>query len=525
MASCNVVPITRQSGLVDQHGNPYRAGGFDLKGTNPLYDAAGNSRRTRGWNPGLTGPNSALIYAADTIRARCRDMIRKNPWAVSAVLSSVSNVVGSGIKPQSQAPGEYAKQIQDLWNDSYPELDAAARCDFYGLQSLAWRSTLEGGESIIRLRPRLPQDRLAVPIQCQVLEAEHMPEFYNMQLAPNPAQQAIGQEGNVVRAGVEFDQVGRRVAYWLYREHPGDRALFLSDNLIPVRVPAFVNGVANVIHMYPVLRPGQMRGLPWLTPVLARLYEIDQCEDAELVKRKVQNLFCAFLRKQSPEDSTAGENTQTNREATVDLHMEPGIFEVLLPGEDITFADPKGEATSAETFIRVALRAIAAGLGLTYEQLTGDMTGVNYSSARVALLEFRRLCEQFQRQVMIFQFCQPFFNAWLDAAVIGGALTLPGYAQNPRPYRRVEWTPPKWDWVSPKDDIAAVRATLEACLTSPQRAISEMGDDMADVYREIGEAKKAAEKEGISPIYGTVRITETIAESPDSQPTEPKQEG
>jgi len=513
MAAHNMVPI-RTSAIVDQHGRPM-ASGFDLAGTNPLWDAAGNGRRMRGWNPGLTGPNSALIYAADTIRARCRDMIRKNPWAGSAVNSSVANVVGNGIKPQSHAPGEYKQKIQDLWNDSVGELDSAARCDFYGLQSLIWKSAQEGGECIIRMRPRLASDRLAVPIQAQVLEAEHLPEFYNMQM-PN---------GDVVRAGIEFDQLGRRVAYWLYREHPGDRALFLSDNLIPIQVPAFLNGVPNVIHVYPVLRPGQMRGMPWLTPVLARLYEIDQCEDAEIVKRKVQNMFCAFVRKNSPEDSVAGENTENNREATVELELGPGLMEVLLPGEDVVFAEPKGDVGAAEIFIRVCLRAIAAGLGLTYEQLTGDMTGVNYSSARVALLEFRRLCEQYQRQVMIFQFCQPFFNAWLDAAVIGGSIALPGYAQNPRPYRKVEWHPPRWDWVSPKDDIAAERAAVEACFKSRARVINEMGDDEEQVDAEIGRDHERERRLGINPVYGAVRITETIAEPPGAAPTEPVQYG
>lgn len=513
MAASNIIPIRRQSVLLDQHGRPFRAGGFDASGSSPLFDGAGHGRRLRGWNPGLTGPNTALLYAAATLRARCRDMLRKNPWAVSAINSSVANVVGGGIKPQSQAPGKYKKQIQDLWNESVPELDAAGRCDYYGLQALAWRSTLEGGEIFARVRPRLPEDRLAVPMQLQILEAEHAPETYNMQL----------ENGNVVRAAIEFDQIGRRNAYWLYREHPGDRALFISDNLVPMQVPASLNGVANVIHMYPMLRPGQIRGLPWLTPVLARLYEIDQCEDADLVKRKIQNLFGAFIIKNAPEDSVAGEDTANNREATVDLELGPGMFQVLLPGEDVKFAEPTGDAASAESFIRVALRAIAGGLGLTYEQLTGDMTGVNYSSARVALLEFRRLCEQFQRQVMIFQFCQPFFNAWLDAAVISGALVLPGYAQNPRPYRQVDWHPPRWDWVSPKDDIAAERLMMEACIKSPQRVINEMGDDLEQVYGEIAFAKKLAAEQGVNPVYGAVRITENVDEGAGKPAIEPKQ--
>jgi lambda family phage portal protein len=498
--------VLKSKPLLDQFGRTMRADSFSLgAGTPTLWDASGTGRRLRSWNPGLTGPNSSLIFAADTIRARCRDTVRKNPWAISAIQKSVSNVVGGGIKPQSQAPGVYKRQIQDLWNQSYPELDAAGRLDFYGLQALAWRSTLEGGEVFARCRWRLPEDRLAVPIQLQLLEAEHMPEFYNMQL-PN---------GNVVRAGIEFNQISQRVAYWLYREHPGDRALFLQDNLIPIRVPAMSYGTANVIHMYPLLRPGQMRGLPWLTSVLTRLYEIDQYEDAELVRKKVAALFAGFITKNSPEDNLVGEQNQSvDTNGTVDLQLEPGTLQALLPGESITFSNPKDQSNFV-AFMAACLRAIAAGLGITYEQLTGDMTGVNYSSARVALLEFRRLCEQYQRQIMVFQFCQPFFNAWLDAAVISGALTLPGYAQNPRPYRNCDWHPPRWDWVSPKDDIAAERAAVEACFKSPSRVINEMGDDAELVYAEIARDQALQKALGINPVYGIQRITgtETVTEN------------
>jgi lambda family phage portal protein len=499
-------------GLVDQFGRSMRADSFRLGGGTPtLWDASGTGRRLRNWNPGLTGPNQALIFAADTIRGRCRDTVRKNPWAISAVQKSVSNVVGGGIKPQSQAPGVYKAKIQDLWNQSYPELDAAGRLDFYGLQALAWRSTLEGGEVIARVRPRLAVDRLAVPIQLQILEAEHMPEFYNMQLA----------NGNVVRAGIEFNQIGQRAAYWLYREHPGDRALFLQDNLIPVRVPAMSNGTANVIHMYPLLRPGQMRGLPWLTSVLTRLYEIDQFEDATLVLQKVQALFAGFITKTGTEDNLIGEmNSPVDANGSVDLQLEPGILQALLPGESIVFSDPKSNS-NFNSFMAACLRAIAAGLGLTYEQLTGDMTGVNYSSARVALLEFRRLCEQYQRQIMVFQFCQPFFNAWLDAAVISGALTLPGYAQNPRPYRNCDWHPPRWDWVSPKDDIAAERAAVEACFKSRSRVINEMGDDADQVDEEIARDHAREIRLGVHPVFGIQRLTETEAVTDNSPTSKP----
>jgi len=73
--------------------------------------------------------------------------------------------------------------------------------------------------------------------------------------------------------------------------------------------------------------------------------------------------------------------------------LEPGTFQVLFPGENVTLSKPEDDG-GFENFIRVAVRSFAIGAGVTYEQATGDLKGVNYSSIRAGLLEFRRKCEQ-----------------------------------------------------------------------------------------------------------------------------------
>lgn len=83
------------------------------------------------------------------------------------------------------------------------EADAAGLTDFYGLQALATHAMLEGGEALVRLRYRRTEDGLPVALQIQVLEAEHLPTTMNRDLPG----------GNVIRAGIEFDRLGRRVAY------------------------------------------------------------------------------------------------------------------------------------------------------------------------------------------------------------------------------------------------------------------------------------------------------------------------
>lgn len=187
-----------------------------LFGQSPVHEAAGRGRRSLAWMPGNPGAVAAMLATNSELRSKSRDLVRRNAWAQAGIEAFVANAVGTGIKPQSLAADEHFKtEVQALWRDWTEEADAAGQTDFYGLQALACRAMLEGGECLIRLRPRRPEDGLVVPLQLQLLEPEHLPISLNTDLP----------SGNVVRSGIEFDGLGRRVAYHLYRSHPEDGRL------------------------------------------------------------------------------------------------------------------------------------------------------------------------------------------------------------------------------------------------------------------------------------------------------------
>jgi len=442
------------------------------------YEAAANTRRTTGWLPLTSDINTLVFRSLDTLRARSRDMVRRNPWATNALDAFVGNCVGTGIKPQSLHPApEIKERIQALWLRWTDEADASGLTDFYGLQALACRSVAESGECLVRLRPRLPKDGLSVPLQLQLLEAEHLPTSENRRL----------ENGNYIRAGIEFDRIGRRVAYWLYREHPNDTSNPMASTEL-VRVPADA-----VLHLFRPLRPGQLRGQPWLTQVLVKLYELDQYDDAELVRKKTAAMFAGFVLKNAPEDQIVGEGPPDSS-GTALAGLEPGTLQVLLPGEDVKFSTPADVGASYETFMRVQLRSIAAGMGITYEQLTGDLTGVNYSSIRAGLLEFRRRCEQFQHQVVVFQFCLPIWRRWIEAALLVGALEKRG---DLAPYYDAKWIPPGFAWVDPLKDIKAQIMAVRAGFKTRAEVVSEQGYDAEAIDREIAADNQRADVLGL----------------------------
>jgi len=239
--------------IVDPNGRPIPKALFSEN-----FEGATFGRRLGTWGISSAGPDRALFGSIETLRFRSRQLVRNDPNAAGGMDTLTANLVGMGITPRWQIDDSGLKQkILDLWADWTLEADVDGVLDFYGLQALAARSVIEAGEALVRFRPRRAEDGLSVPLQIQLIEADHLDASYNS-VAPN---------GNEIRMGIEFDRRGRRIAYWLFKEHPGE-FFPLSDNATRIRVPA-----SQVLHVYRVLRPGQKRGMPWLASAARRSWE------------------------------------------------------------------------------------------------------------------------------------------------------------------------------------------------------------------------------------------------------------
>jgi lambda family phage portal protein len=424
------------------------------------YTTAGTGQRSIRWRPSAIGPNAAIDYGQATLRNQSRDLVRKNALAGSAVERIVSNAVGTGIRPMIADAA-----TADLWTRWTDESASDGTLDFYGQQAQAMSSVVTAGEVFVRLRARRMEDGLTVPLQLEVLEAEFVDSTKNEQL----------QNGNIVRMGIEFNKIGRRVAYWMFRAHPGDNNPGINSDTNSYPVPA-----SEVLHVYLPNRPGQVRGEPWMARVLARLKELDDYDNAELTRKKTAALFAGFIRRIVPEGMSEAElvemwgedNAEVNN-GVGDVTLEPGTMQILNPGEDVTFADPKDVGTMYEVFKRSHQRDIAAALGVLYEQLTGDYSQVNDRTWRAAVNDFRRRVEQWQHNLLVFQFCRPVWRRWVEVGQIAGS----GVAGSIDPLLPVKWTPQAWPYINPVQDIQARREEVRAGFTSRTAVVSERGED------------------------------------------------
>ncbi|MDR0672508.1 MAG: phage portal protein [Zoogloeaceae bacterium] len=461
------------------------------------YDAAGDGRRSTSWNAPGSGPTEAILPRLSTLRNRARDAVRNNPHAQSAISSLVSNTIGTGITPRPRHPdADIRARLIELWDEWTAEADADGRTDFYGLQALVARAMFESGECFVRLCHRPMADDLSVPLQLQALEADFVPVSKN----------EIGKDGNIVRAGIEFDRRGQRVAYWIYRQHPGDNIPGASVDAL--RVPA-----DEILHIFEPQRPGQIRGVPLLATVLAKMKTLDDFDDAVLFRQEVANLFAGFIRKPVPEDAqidpTTGLQATFDRDGSTPMTgIEPGSMQELLPGEEVEFSDPPDAGNAYPDFMRQQSMAIAAGMGLPFELLTGDLRGVNDRVIRVVLNEFHRKIEQRQWGVFIHQLCRPARAAWLDAAVLAGAIALPDYQNQRRAYLKTRWSPQGWAYIHPVQDVQATLLRIRSGLTSRSEAVLREGYDAEQIDAENAADNERANRFGL--VYDSdVRIQET----------------
>jgi lambda family phage portal protein len=441
------------------------------------YEAGRLARRLRGWNAERRNINSLLTSGGEQLRARARQLCRENPYASNACEAFTAAAVGAGIKPSSLIQDADLKaSIQEAWLRWTDEADADGLTDFYGLQALAARAMFEAGECFVRFRSRRPEDGLSVPLQLQLLESEHLPFTHNEAL----------RNGHVVRAGIEFDAIGRRVAYHFLRQHPGEASTGFS-NIEKTVVPA-----SEVMHLYRPLRPGQIRGQPGITPGMVRLYLLDQYDDAELDRKRVAALFAGFITKKAPEDTgpIAGPPAATEGGSldSAVAELEPGTMNVLLEGEDVKFSNPAEVGGSYEAFQYRNLLAIAAAVGLPYHAVTADVEKANYSSLRASQVEFRRRMDQFQHATLIFQLCRPVWHRWFETAVLAGAIPNLGirrFARERASLVAAKWIPPKWDWVDPLNDRKAQALAEDRGWTSRSDSIEAEGFDPEEVDARI----------------------------------------
>jgi lambda family phage portal protein len=447
--------------LSPERGMRRAAARVAFSATRAYYDGATKGRRGAGLRRKQADPNVITRAQLWNLREHCRDLIRNNAHARRAVESIVANVVGTGIRTHllrnnAQDAGLRALQRAHLETTA---CDSDGKHNLYGLQSLAFDSVVAAGEALVRRRWRRPGDGLAVPVQFQVMEPDYLDD----------ARDGPTVGGGVIHQGVEYDATGRIRQYWLLTEHPGGRFKIGTSRPVPAR---------DVIHAFRIDRPGQARGIPWGAPVVLAHADFGDYEDAQRVRQKIAACWAAFITEEFEGPGLAN-STREEDDDFIDS-FEPGMIERLLPGQTVSFATPPG-VDGYRDFSDITLHKIAVGWGISYETLTSDLRGVNFSSGKMGRLEMQRNVDRWQHLLAIPQIVEPMTRWWLEAVALTG-VDVEGVSARHVAAKHEMIDPPR-ELRSERDAIRAGQRTLTEALLArgrdPEEHFREYAADMA----------------------------------------------
>ncbi|WP_161555838.1 phage portal protein [Mangrovicoccus ximenensis] len=397
---------------------------------------------------GTTG--AEVLAGAPQVRARARHLRFNDPTACNAAEILKSALVGYGVTAASKAEDDSEREDLDARFSDWAE-----RTGFAALLGEVADALVTDGESLLVMRTT-DQGGLRL----QHVPAEQLDESYTVELS----------NGGYIAAGIEYDSDDQPVAYHFRPSRPTDT---YTGFRAPVRVEA-----ADVLHVFKRQGAGQTRGLSWFAPVILPLNELSQLQDALQVNAKVQAMLCGFL-----VDQNATGPNPFDSDDPLDVSLEPGVMRVLPQGYDVKFSSPQ-QMQSGVDLVAVSLRQIASGLQIPEFLLSGDMRGVNYSSARTALVQFRQHVEAAQWTLLVPALNRIWARWQLLESLRGEISGEPNGC---------EWHFPKPQWVDPESDAKATKEMLAMGLISRRMAAAQLGWDIAKIDEEIA-ADRAREQ-------------------------------
>ena len=455
-----------------------------------MFEGARVSRLTADWVTSGTSADAEIRASLTALRNRARQLVRDSDFARQALRAIASNVVGNGIPFQAQVKKQRGNKLDQPVNDAIEAAWAlwskakychtAGKLCFADIERLVIRSVAESGEVLVRM-VKQPFGGSKIPLALEVIEADKLDETYNG-TAPNSK--------NEVRMGVELDSWQRPVAYWFRNKHPGDYT-FPAATVDTAKQRTRISA-DEILHLFLTERPGQTRGISWFASAVKSLHHLAGYTEAEVIRARASSALMGFI--SSPEGELIGDDVMDGERVT---SFEPGVFKYLAPGESVSVPSLDAPDGQFEPFVRGMLRAVSAGLGVSFESISHDFSQTNYSSSRLSLLEERDNWRMLQRWLTE-NLHQRVFEQWLDLAVLSNALNLPVYEADPERFRQVRWMYRGWAWVDPQKEVAAYKEAEMAGYTTKAEIIAENGGDIEEIFQQRRRELDLADELGLT---------------------------
>lgn len=474
--------------------------------------------RRRAYQTHLAGMPGAINWASQTTadadvrdaqkrkRATARQEVQNSDFLAGFLLSAQKNVIGEGLQCRSLYPDLLvAKQIETLWR-KWEENAARNGDSWWETEWMMVSSLLVDGEVFLHVAPD-PDNGIVV----RLVDPGTLGTDFNRDLG----------NGHVINMGIE-KRDWKPIAYWFrsWHERPtnsgdsyssGDRVRISADEILRVSWRQIV---------------GQTRGMPFVSTALLRIESLRHYDISELTSARVANKQQAFI-EQTADDTIALEThdqtraSDNGKEDGDEEDDEPDLsdpieqnrllarqyqaggggvdydmsVDFLDPGQKFVMANWNHPNGQYPAFVQTQLRGAAAGLGVPYHQLAGDLSAINFSAGRIGELAARRTWLVI-RKMLVQRIHRPLFKRWMEEALLSSdmpAIRLDA-AQESR------FTGPGFPHIQPKEAAIADETDINNFLKSRSHVIRERGQEPAEVFAEIADEDELLRELGLERI-------------------------
>ena len=453
---------------------------------------AGFTRLTADWATSTGQIDTDLRGDLVALRSRSRELCKSNDYAKKYLRLLIQNVVGSegfilqvkSYEWRKRKNGSFTKVFDEVANRIIEEqwwkwgnkrwCEITGKLTFRQLCNVAIESVARDGEVLFRKIPNSTVNPHGFTLQ--IIPADYLDAAYNEEL----------KDGNYIRMGIEYNRNGKPVAYHITKTLPSKELFNVVITGEKERITA-----DQIIHLFYQEHPVQSRGYSWLTQSMWKLWQLGKFEEASVVNARVSAAKMGFFKDSTGEgidDEFQEENGQL-----IDS-VEPGYMGYIGQKEFVPF-DPKFPTDQYAGFTKSMLRAIASGLGVSYNTLCNDLEGVNYSSIRAGLIDEREFYKDIQGWFRD-SFLVPVFEEWLKMILLKPDINLP--ADKYDKFNEPTFVGRRWPWVDPLKDIQANKLAIEQGLKTRQQIISEQGGDFMDVVEALRYEQEILQQYGIT---------------------------
>jgi lambda family phage portal protein len=320
------------------------------------YDAANTTvDNLKHWSraDGLSAAAANSAEVRRTLRNRARYEVANNSYARGITLTLANDAVGTGPRLQMLTSSAEANRIVE--REFFGWADAVGLAEKLRTMRLA---RVADGEAFALL---VSNPRIESPVQLdlRLVEADQI-------CAP-------GLEPDRQRYidGIEFDAYGNPVRYDVLRQHPGDDTFSLTDNYDQISAD-------SVVHYYRCDRPGQIRGIPDITPALPLFAQLRRFTLAVLAAAETAADFAGILYTDAPAGGEA-----ESAEPFESIELEKRMLLTMPGGWKMSQMQAEQPATTYAEFKKEILNEIARCLNMPFNVAAGNSAGYNYASGRL----------------------------------------------------------------------------------------------------------------------------------------------